>query len=67
MSEGTGQLQNYSVDQAAGAVVLVLGAVARSASSGVEGEPRAKREFAVTRHVQLYYWHIVLHVLGIPK
>tara|TARA_R110000772_G_scaffold107734_4_gene210323 strand:+ start:1017 stop:1337 length:321 start_codon:yes stop_codon:yes gene_type:complete len=27
MSEG-GQLQNYSVDQAAGAVVLVLGAVA---------------------------------------
>lgn len=28
MSEGTGQLQNYSVDQAAGAVVLVLGAVA---------------------------------------
>ena len=28
MSEGEGQLQNYSVDQAAGAVVLVLGAVA---------------------------------------
>ena len=28
MSEGPGQLQNYSVDQAAGAVVLVLGAVA---------------------------------------
>lgn len=28
MSEGEGQLQNYSVDQAAGAIVLVLGAVA---------------------------------------
>jgi len=28
MSEGAGQLQDYSVDQAAGAVVLVLGAVA---------------------------------------
>ena len=28
MSEGPGQLQNYSVDQAAGAIVLVLGAVA---------------------------------------
>tara|TARA_R110000787_G_scaffold21419_1_gene63324 strand:+ start:207 stop:542 length:336 start_codon:yes stop_codon:yes gene_type:complete len=26
--QGAGQLQNYSVDQAAGAVVLVLGAVA---------------------------------------
>tara|TARA_R110000822_G_scaffold266621_2_gene390393 strand:- start:127 stop:486 length:360 start_codon:yes stop_codon:yes gene_type:complete len=28
MSEEGGQLQNYSVDQAAGAIVLVLGAVA---------------------------------------
>tara|TARA_R110000803_G_scaffold160802_2_gene224661 strand:+ start:6515 stop:6928 length:414 start_codon:yes stop_codon:yes gene_type:complete len=28
MSDSDGQLQNYSVDQAAGAVVLVLGAVA---------------------------------------
>ena len=28
MSEEEGQLQNYSVDQAAGAIVLVLGAVA---------------------------------------
>tara|TARA_R110000851_G_scaffold275219_2_gene427854 strand:- start:1560 stop:1952 length:393 start_codon:yes stop_codon:yes gene_type:complete len=28
MSESSGTLQNYSVDQAAGAVVLVLGAVA---------------------------------------
>jgi len=28
MSEGAGQLQDYSVDQAAGAIVLVLGAVA---------------------------------------
>ena len=28
MSESAGQLQDYSVDQAAGAVVLVLGAVA---------------------------------------
>jgi len=28
MSEGRGQLQDYSVDQAAGAVVLILGAVA---------------------------------------
>jgi len=28
MSEGEGQLQDYSVDQAAGAIVLVLGAVA---------------------------------------
>ena len=28
MSESEGQLQDYSVDQAAGAVVLVLGAVA---------------------------------------
>ena len=28
MSEGPGQLQDYSVDQAAGAIVLVLGAIA---------------------------------------
>ena len=28
MSEGPGQLQDYSVDQAAGAIVLILGAVA---------------------------------------